>query len=151
MKRGKLFWQLALVFVVALVGYAVVFGWIEHRRVVKGPWVVTFANENESPAIIVNQSALGIHDVRVIFREATTPTNPVQAIEFSQARAVPFAVPFGQCVFQDTTFLPGTVTFEMFGHQIQLLPRVLTIDGAERPWRSVEGIELRGATNSKPK
>ena len=109
MKRGKLFWQLALVFVVALVGYAVVFGWIEHRRVVKGPWVVTFTNENESPAIIVNQSALGIHDVRVIFREATTPTNPVQAIEFSQARAVPFAVPFGQCVFQDTTVLPGTV------------------------------------------
>ena len=129
----------------------VVFGWIEHRRVVKGPWVVSFAPGNESPVIFLNQSALGIRDVRIIFREATAQTNSVQVIEFSQARAVPFDVPLGQCVFQDTSFLPGTVTFEMFGHQIQLMPRVLTIDGVERPWRSVERIELRGATNSKPK
>ena len=143
MKRGKLFWQLALVFVVALVVYAVGFGWIEHRRAVKGPWVVTFKSENGSPAISLNQGALGIRDVRLVFRDAATPTNPAQTIEFSQARLVPFDVPFGQCVFQDTTFLPGTVAFEMFGHQIQLMPRVLTIDGGERPWQSGETIELR--------
>ena len=150
MKRGKLLWQLVRVFVVALVVYAVVFGWIEHRRVVKGPWVVSFAPGNESPVIFLNQSALGIRDVRIIFREATAQTNSVQVIEFSQARAVPFDVPLGQCVFQDTTFLPGTVTFEMFGHQIQLMPRVLTIDKAERPWRSGEVIELRATSTNAP-
>ena len=142
MKRGKFFWQLVLVFVVALVGYAAVFGWIEHRRVVKGPWVVTFTGKNETPAIILNQGALGIREVRVLFQDATTQSNRAQTREFSRARLVPFEVPFGQCVFQDTTFLPGTVAFEMFGHQIQLMPRVLTIDKTERPWRSGETIEL---------
>ena len=143
MKRGKLLWQLVLLFVVALVGYAAVFGWIEHRRVAKGPWVVSFTPDNESPAILVNQSTLGIRDVRVIFKGTKSQTNLAQAIEFSQARAVPFDVPFGRCVFQDTTFLPGTVAFEIFGHQIQLMPRVLTIDKAEQPWRSGATIELR--------
>jgi hypothetical protein len=49
---------------------------------------------------------------------------------------VPFDVPFGKCVFMDTTFLPGTLAFELFGHEIQLIPRVLTIDKQEQPWRS---------------
>jgi hypothetical protein len=42
----------------------------------------------------------------------------------------------------DTTFLPGTLVFELFGHEIQLLPRVLTIDKKEQPWRSNETIAL---------
>jgi hypothetical protein len=41
----------------------------------------------------------------------------------------------------DATSLPGTVAFELFGHEIQLLPRVLTIDNQERPWRSNEIID----------
>jgi hypothetical protein len=51
-------------------------------------------------------------------------------------------VPFGQCVFQDAQTLPGTVVFELFGHEIQLLPRVLTIDRVEHPWHSGETITL---------
>jgi hypothetical protein len=42
----------------------------------------------------------------------------------------------------DTTFLPGTVTFELFGHEIELLPRVLMIDHEERPWLSNHPITL---------
>jgi hypothetical protein len=38
----------------------------------------------------------------------------------------------------DTTFLPGTLAFNLLGHQIQLIPRVLTIDGKEMPWGSNE-------------
>jgi hypothetical protein len=45
-------------------------------------------------------------------------------------------------VFQDTTFLPGTVVIQTFGHEIQLLPRVLTLDRAEHPWRPGEVIFL---------
>ena len=143
MKRSHLGLQIGLVFVAALIGYVVVYGWIEHRRVVKGPWVVTATSESGVPAILVNQSTLGIRDVRIVFAGAHAPGNASQTVEFSQARPWPYAVPFGQCVFMDTTFLPGTIALEMFGHEIQLLPRVLTIDSAERPWRSGEVIELK--------
>ena len=132
-----------LVFAAALVGYALVYGWIEHRRAAKGPWVVNFSSESGMPAITVNQLKLGIRDVRIVFAEGLSPTNTTQTLEFSEPRPWPYAVPFGQCVFMDTTFLPGTIALELFGHEIQLLPRVLTIDKAERPWRSGETIELR--------
>ena len=143
MKRSPLSLQILLVFVAALVGYAVVYRWIEHRRVIKGPWVVTCTTETGTPTLIVNQTTLGIRDVRVVFAGASVPSNTTQAVEFSQARPWPYSVPFGQCVFMDTTFLPGTIALEMFGHEIQLLPRVLTIDKVERPWRNGETIELK--------
>jgi hypothetical protein len=56
-------------------------------------------------------------------------------------------------VFLDTVFLPGTIVLVMFGHQIQLMPRVLTIDGVEHPWRAGENIKLteQSASKTKPK
>lgn len=150
MKRDHFLWRAILGFALILIGYLAVFKWIEHRRVVKGPWVVTFAAESGVPVLIVNQHKLDIHDVRITFPDERAATNAAQALKFSQARAVPFDVPFGKCVFLDPMFLPGTVALEMFGHEIQLLPRALTIDKAERPWRNGETIELRGMrTNSE--
>jgi len=35
------------------------------------------------------------------------------------------------------------VVFKMFGHEIQLLPRTLTIDKLEQPWFSNTNIALR--------
>ena len=62
-------------------------------------------------------------------------TNSPVTLVFSQPKPVPYEVPFGNCVFMDTTFLPGTITFQFFGHEIELLPRVLVIDRQEHPWR----------------
>jgi hypothetical protein len=45
----------------------------------------------------------------------------------------------------DTTFLPGTVTLQVFNHEIELLPRVLVIDGQEHPWLSESTITLHPA------
>ena len=143
MKRVGLLGQITLVFVVTLVGYALAYRWIEHRRAAKGPWVVNFSSESGVPAITVNQKELGIREVRLVFTGRSPATNSTQTMEFSQPRPWPYAVPFGQCVFMDTTFLPGTIALELFGHEIQLLPRVLTIDKSERPWRSGETIELK--------
>lgn len=142
MKRGKLAVQVISVFVGCVIGYAVVFGWIEHRRVFKGPWLVSFTQENGQPVVVVNQPTLGVTNVSFRFQAAMSPTNAPQRMEFSAARQVPFDVPFGQCVFQDTTFLPGTVALKLFGHEIQFMPRMLTVDKVERPWRSGETIEL---------
>ena len=59
------------------------------------------------------------------------------------AQPTPFAVPFGQVLFTDLTYLPGTVSFEVFGHEVELLPRTLIVDRQEVPWKS--GAE-KGAT-----
>lgn len=143
MKRSRFGLQVLGVFLVVLIGYAVVYRWIEHRRAVKGPWVVTCTSESGAPTLAINQTMLGIRDVRIVFVGARAASNTTQTVEFSQARPWPYPVPFGQCVFMDTTFLPGTIALEMFGHEIQLLPRVLTIDKVERPWRNGETIELK--------
>jgi hypothetical protein len=149
MKRGLLI-QFLLLFAAVLIGYALVFGWIERRRVTKGPWEVTFSVEADRAQLIFNQTNLNIRDVRLVFVGVVAPSNMVERITFTKARATPYPVPFGQCVFQDLVFLPGTVTLEMFGHEIQLLPRVLTIDKVERSWRSGETIELPTATTNSP-
>jgi hypothetical protein len=148
MKRGKLALQIILVFVVTLVGYALVFKWIEHRRVAKGPWIVTFTNEAGHPALEINQVALNLQHVRITFSDAPLGTNAPQTIEFAQARKIPFDLPFGQCVFQDTLFQPGTVAMKIFDHEIQLMPRVLTIDGSEHPWFPIGLIDLRNAVTN---
>jgi hypothetical protein len=117
--------------------------------------------------ILINQPRLSIRNVQISFPgETLAPTNAAitnrqlaaakpgeagQAISalgtliFSQPRQVPYDLPFGKCIFMDTTFLPGTVTFQLFGHEIELLPRVLMIDHEEHPWRPDEAISLRHA------
>jgi hypothetical protein len=45
-----------------------------------------------------------------------------------------FALPFGECIYQDLMFLPGVVTMNLLGHEIELMPRTLVIDKKEVPW-----------------
>jgi hypothetical protein len=149
MKRGHLFQRIVLIFFLVLIGYLAGFKWIEHRRAIKGPWAVTFTTGSGAPVLIVNQTKLEIRGVRIVFVDERVTTNLTQTLEFSQARPVPFNLPFGKCVFLDLLFLPGTVALQVFGHEIQFLPRMLTIDKVERPWCDEETIELR--TTSTPK
>jgi hypothetical protein len=139
---------------IALVLYAISYSWIEHRRARNGPWAVAFTNAPGGvPEIVIDQPKVGVSNVQIMFSgEKLTPTNTPVTVRFGQARSVPFDVPFGKCVFMDPTFLPGTLTFHLFGHEIELLPRVLMLDHQEHPWRSGEVIKLatpeRGNTKS---
>ena len=36
-------------------------------------------------------------------------------------------------------FLPGVVTMNLLGHEIELMPRTLVIDKKEVPWNTVGG------------
>lgn len=144
MKSDGILRHLLIALVLALGCYAVFYRSIENRRVRKGPWSVTFTNVAPwTPAILINQPALAITNMQVYF-PGQTVTNPAAEGTwlFSQAQPVPFDVPFGSCVFLDTTFLPGTVTLQLFGHEIELLPRVLIIDHQEHPWLSQGPITL---------
>jgi hypothetical protein len=125
-----------LAFVLALICYAGLYKLIEHRRVQKGPWEVTFTNNAAgAPVLLINQPKLAISDVQIVFPEDRMPyTNAVGTLIFDQPQPVPHPVPFGKCLFMDTTFLPGTVTLQVFGHEIELLPRALIIDRQDHLW-----------------
>jgi hypothetical protein len=133
----------ASVFAATLVLYAVTYSVIEQRRVRQGPWRVTFTiNQHRLPAILVNHSRLGITNLEIAFARSVPLTNLPVTLEFDHAMPVPFDVPFGKCIFLDTTFLPGTVTMQLFGFEIELLPRVLIVEHAEVPWNSPSAIVL---------
>jgi len=153
MKRDNPAKHFIVAFIIAVLGYAVVFYFIENRRTRKGPWQVTFTNSPAgSPAIVIHQPALGISNVQIQFPGGITTNNqssfanyqsPVtNHLIFNRPKPVPYDVPFGKCVFMDTTFQPGTLTVQLFGHEIELLPRVLVLDRQEHAWRSGEIITL---------
>jgi hypothetical protein len=131
-----------LAFLFALILYAIFYAGIEHLRTRKGAWEVRFGiTTDHAPSIAIDQKSLAICNVQITFPgQAALSTNVITI--FNQPRPVPYDVPFGQCIFMDTTFLPGTVTFRLFGHEIELLPRVLIIDHEEHPWKSGNTIRL---------
>ncbi len=136
----------AVAFLLALVGYVVCYQAIEYRRTWKGPWQVIFTRTtNDEPAILINQPRLAITNVQICFTGARLPP-PARSIpvRFAQPRPVPYDLPYGQCIFMDSTFLPGTLTLQLYGHEIELLPRVLVIDRQEHPWRQGATIVLPG-------
>jgi hypothetical protein len=103
---------------------------IEHRRTRKGSWQVSFTRGTAgAPTLLIAQPRPAITNVQISFSGETLPVTTSQStittLCFAQPRPVPYEVPFGKCVFMDTTFLPGTITFELFGHEIELLPRAL--------------------------
>jgi hypothetical protein len=157
-----------LAFVLAAVGYAACYLGIEHWRARKGPWRVTFThNPARAPVITIDQPRLAITNVQIIFTSETLSDSnapgvfpadlshpnspdanhpgPETTLLFAQPRTVPYEVPFGRCVFLDLSSLPGSATFELFGHEIQLLPRVLIINRQEYPWQPNATITLHPA------
>ena len=127
---------------VTLIVYVAMFSWVENKRRKSGPWEITFTQVDNSPALLINHEKLGLTNITVTFPDATTPTNQTQTVRFQHGQIAPFDLPFGRCIFLDTLYLPGTVTCEVFGHEIQILPRTMTIDRVERPWLPGEKILL---------
>jgi len=137
MNRDRLSRHLLIAFVLALGLYVFGYWFIESRRVVHTPWQVGFQTHSEEHIELeVWQESLDLGPVTIRLKTpATNPPSARQEIRFDTPRPVPFDVPGGQCLFQDTTFLPGTVVLEISGIKIQMLPRVLTIGTNEFPWQ----------------
>ena len=134
-------------FVIALVVYVISYSAIEHRRTRNGPWEVTFTNRAGVPALVINEPQLNITNVIIAFPGQSTPLTNL-TMRFDPPQPVPFNLPFGQCIFMDTTFQPGTLVFAEFGHEIQLLPRVLTLDKEDYAWQSGAVITLSNAAKT---
>ena len=117
--------HIAEALIIAVVFYFVTFTWIENRRAANGPWQVTFrADAAGVPALAISEPKLNISQtVRFPTQNHAEPLAN-HHLRPGHARSCPF----GEMLFHDPTFLPGTVTMRLFGHQVELLPRVLTID-----------------------
>jgi hypothetical protein len=131
----------ATAFAIAVVLYIVSFGWIQHRRVFRGPWEITFAtDEAGAPSLMISEAKLHISQ-RIDFPgQKVAATNLDRVERFEEAVT---NLPFGEMIFQDPTFLPGTVTMRLFGHEIELLPRVLIVDKKEIPWRAEQTVKVQ--------
>jgi hypothetical protein len=130
----------AIAFAIALVLYIAGFGWIQHRRVFKGPWEITFVTDAAGrPSLMISEPMLRISQGIVFPGQKIAPANLTRVQRFEEAVT---NLPFGEMIFQDPTFLPGTVTMRLFGHEIELLPRVLIVDKKEIPWRSEQKVEV---------
>src|SRR5260370_1195572 len=88
----------------------------------------------------IDQTKVDISSVEIIFPGETIPrTNLSQRVIFDRPLR---QVPFGSVIYADLRTLPGVVTFDLFGHEIELLPRVLIVNKQEIPWKSEMMIEL---------
>lgn len=94
-----------------------------HRLLVGGPVTLTFPGET-APARFTNAPYL-----RVFSRPNTN------------------IFPYGPVEFLDTTFLPGSVALDVFGHVVEMVPRTLYLDGRELGW--VPGTNIVVPTTGK--
>jgi len=125
---------LAVCFVLALVFYVAGFWWIEHRRVVKGPWVIEFVSDGGGrPSLQITQRKLDIAEELTFPGDKVGRPNLSERVVFSEART---NLPFGEMLMQDALYLPGTVTMRVCGHQVEVLPRTLIVDQKEHAWRA---------------
>lgn len=141
MRQDGLFKHLAICAVMAVVFYVAAFSWIQHRRTFKGPWVVDFrADAAGAPSIVISQANLQISETIAFPGKTVRPANSSRTLVFDQR---PPALPFGELLFQDPIYLPGTVTLRLFGHQVEILPRTLIVDKREYHWKSGAVVEVR--------
>src|SRR5262245_18262395 len=133
--------SIALLFVAVLGLYLATFYTIERARLRKGPWEVDFQTNAEGNAtLVVHQPRLGLADVRIVFHgERATATNLPAHVSFDRVK---LSTPFGRVIYEDLTFLPGVVTFDLFGHEIELLPRTLIVNKRQVPWQSGAAVDL---------
>ncbi len=139
-KTDGLLKPFAVVAIVSLIFYAVGFSWIQHRRTARGPWEIEFrASADGVPSLVVSQANLNVFET-IVF-----PTNKVSAQNLPQTvRFGPNSTnfPCREMKYQDSMYLPGTVTIDLFGHEVELIPRVLQIDAREYSWQSGATLEV---------
>jgi len=131
--------HLSRAFLLALVVYIGFYRIDRHYRLRKGPWEITFtADTNRNATIVVRQPGLHLEQV-VITMKGEVMTNIARTVVFDVPQK---PVPFGRVKFEDLMYLPGTVTLDLFGHEVELLPRTLIVNRRERPWAPRLRLEL---------
>jgi hypothetical protein len=149
MKNSVVSWKsVAVTFVLALAFYLLAWSWMTRWQTGRGPWQVAFAtNDLGVPRIVVQQPALGISNVVVTFPgEMLFDTNATGIVHFARPQQ---KTPFGRVVFDDLMRQPGTLTLDLFGHEVELIPARLTVNRQPLLWTNNAVLEL-SPTNKLP-
>ena len=152
MKSGITAKAIAIWFAIVAGLYFAVFYGIEYGNHRKGAWEVEFlSDEMGNPSIVIYQPKLKISSVEMIFGdEKVASTNLATKLSFDRPlTSLPFKLPIGEVIYEDLRTLPGVVTFNFFGHEVELLPRVLIVNKKEVSWKSEMVLEL-SRTNKPP-
>jgi hypothetical protein len=146
-RKENIFKHAALAFVFTLLGYLLFYSCDARLRTRNGPWTVDFsATTNHEPLLIINEPVLGIQNVRIQL-SGEQVTNTQSGIRFDRPKGI--ELPYGRIRFHDLTYLPGTVTLDLFGHEVELLPRTLFINTKEKPWQN-NSLTVLYPTNKIP-
>jgi len=139
--------HLLIAFLLALGIYAGFFVFDQSMRTRNGPWQVSFeTNAQGFAAIRVDHSKLALSNVLVVFL-GERATNSGGRMLFDKPQQ---PVPFGKVKFEDLTYLPGSVAFDFFGHEMELLPRTMYLNKKEFYWTNNTVIELRAEEKLPP-
>jgi len=139
MKSGLNAKTVALIFLVVLGLYFLLFTGIERSRHTDGPWEVEFqTSANGDATLVVSQEHLKISDAKIVVHGEQV-TNAPGPVAFDRVK---LPVPFGRVIYEDLTFLPGVVTFDLLGHEVELLPRALVVNKKLIPWQSGMTVDL---------
>jgi hypothetical protein len=131
--------------VLATVFYAGGFALNEHLRQRRGPWEVTFgATPTGAATLLIRQPRLGIGPVEILF-DGCPFTNPTATVRFDTPH---LPLPFGRVKHDDLSYLPGVVTLEAFGHEVELMPRALLLNRRAQDWNTGSTRVL--STNDRP-
>src|SRR5262245_2585475 len=127
MKIGVTPKSVALFFLLLLAAYLAVFYGIEHWRRYQGPWEVQFVTDAAGhPSVVARQPKRHLQKLELVLRgETVVATNLSETVLFDRPRK---PVPFSKVIYEDLTSLPGVVTLDLFGHEVELLPRVLVVN-----------------------
>jgi hypothetical protein len=139
MKTGFSAKHVVLLFVAVLAAYAALFKTIENKRQSHGPWAVEFQHsEGAAPALLISQPHLNLRNVTIVVHGERL-TNAPGVVRFDRVKQSP---PFGRVIYEDLTFLPGVVTFDLLGHEVELLPRALVVNKKLVEWQSGMTVDL---------
>lgn len=147
MKPGLTPRSLALIFLGVVLLYAAAFSGIEFWRHRRGPWQIDFVNRADGASLLIAQPALRIPPTQLVFAgESGGASTGTWHVRLDHPRTI---LPFGKIIYADLTSWPGVVTFDLFGHEIELLPGALVVNERKVPWRAGTTIQLH-ATNKPP-
>jgi hypothetical protein len=127
------FLSITITFTAALVFYLIAYSWLTRRQTSHGPWQVWFTNDSAGvPELVIQQTNRALSNVHVRFAgETLGATQQNGFVEFTKPQK---PTPFGKVIYDDLMFLPGTVTLDCFGHEVELLPRTLVLDRKAVGW-----------------
>lgn len=156
MKRDSLLKWAIPMFLIALVGYVILYNFDQRLRDRNGPWETSFLTNSMGECVLeIRQPSLGFNSASLIFAGETSPTNFTPSIlRFAESQPVPAPLPFGQWIYHDLMYLPGVVTMDLFPdlrdgkpvrHEVELLPRVLLVNRKEHRWTNGLVIRLSAA------